>query len=171
MRNGKVALVTGSSTGIGAGVARALAKDGYDVAIHYNSSPEAAQKVAADCEALGVRTCLLHGDTSDAEVPRRLVRETVEKLGRLDVDVNNAGITRFQRLREITAETMDSMYYLNYRGMILGASEAAKYMVENGVKGHDSFQHVDPRFCTAQRGRGIRRPEGGPEPYHCIVCD
>ena len=135
MRNGKVALVTGSSTGIGAGIARALAKDGYDIAVHYNSSPEAAQKVAADCEALGVRTCLLHGDTSDAEVPRRLVRETVEKLGRLDVDVNNAGITRFQRLRDITAETMDSMYYLNYRGMILGASEAAKYMVEAGVQG------------------------------------
>ena len=135
MRNGKVALVTGSSTGIGAGVARALARDGYDIAVHYNSSPEAAQKVAEDCEALGVRTCLLHGDTSDADVPRRLVRETVEKLGRLDVDVNNAGITRFQRLREITAETMDSMYYLNYRGMILGASEAAKYMVENGVQG------------------------------------
>ncbi len=51
------------------------------------------------------------------------------------MDVNNAGITRFQPLREITAETMDSMYYLNYRGMILGASEAAKYMVENGVQG------------------------------------
>lgn len=135
MRNGKVALVTGSSTGIGAAVAKALARDGYDIALHYNRSPERAQEVQAEIEALGVRTCLLHGDTSDTEVPRRLVRETVEKLGRLDVDVNNAGITRFERLREIKAETMDSMYYLNYRGMILGASEAAKYMVENGVQG------------------------------------
>lgn len=135
MRNGKVALVTGSSTGIGAAVAKQLARDGYDVAVHYNSSLEAAQKVVAVCEAYGVRTCLLHGDTSDAEVPRRLVRETVEKLGRLDVDVNNAGITVFQRPRELTAEVMDSMYYLNYRGMVLGASEAAKYMVENGVQG------------------------------------
>jgi len=135
MRNGKVALVTGSSTGIGAGIARALARDGYDVAIHYNKSSEAAEKVAADCEAMGVKTCLLHGDTSEADTPRRIVRECVEKLGRLDVDVNNAGITRFQRIRDITAEIMDSLYYLNYRGMILGASEAAKYMVENGVKG------------------------------------
>lgn len=139
MRNGKVALVTGSSTGIGAAVAKALARDGYDIALHYNRSPERAQEVQAEIEAMGVKTCLLHGDTSDAETPRRLVREAVEKLGRLDVDVNNAGITRFQPLREITAEIMDSMYYLNYRGMILGASEAARYMVENGVQGSIIF--------------------------------
>ena len=135
MRNGKVALVTGSSSGIGAAVAKALARDGYDIALHYNRSPERARGVQEEIEAMGVRTCLLHGDTSDAEVPRRLVRETVEKLGRLDVDVNNAGITRIQTPREITAEIMDSMYYLDYRGMVLGASEAAKYMVENGVQG------------------------------------
>ena len=139
MRNGKVALVTGSSTGIGAAVARALARDGYDIALHYNRSPERAQGVCEEIQAMGVRTCLLHGDTSDVEVPRRLVRETVEKLGRLDVDVNNAGITRFQTLREITAETMDSMYYLNYRGMILGASEAAKYMVDTRGQGSIIF--------------------------------
>jgi NAD(P)-dependent dehydrogenase (short-subunit alcohol dehydrogenase family) len=135
MRNGKVALVTGSSTGIGAGVARALAQDGFDLAIHYNRSEEAAKKVAADCEASGVKTCILHGDTAEADTPRRLVRETVEKLGRLDVQVNNAGITRFQATRDITAEVMDSLYYLNYRGMILGASEAAKVMVESGTNG------------------------------------
>ena len=70
MRNGKVALVTGSSTGIGAAVAKALARDGYDIALHYNRSPERAQEVQAEIEAMGVKTCLLHGDTSDAETPR-----------------------------------------------------------------------------------------------------
>jgi NAD(P)-dependent dehydrogenase (short-subunit alcohol dehydrogenase family) len=139
MRNGKVALVTGSSTGIGVGVATALAKDGYDIAIHYNNSKTEAEAVEAKIKALGVNTCLLQGDTSDPEVPRRLVRETVEKLGRLDVDVNNAGMTIFEPSREITVEVMDKLYSLNFRGMIIGASEAAKYMVENGIQGSIIF--------------------------------
>lgn len=139
MRNGKVALVTGSSTGIGAAVALALAKDGYDVAVHGNASPERAADIQEKIEACGVKSCLLFGDLKDPETPRRLVRETVEKLGRLDVDVNNAGITRFERIREVTPEIMDSMYYLNYRGMILGASEAARYMVENDIHGSIIF--------------------------------
>ena len=139
MRNGKVALVTGSSSGIGAAIARALARDGYDIALHYNRSPEKANAVLEEINAMGVRTCLLQGDTADADVPRRLVRETVEKLGRLDVDVNNAGFTRMEKIRDLTVEIMDSTYKTNYRGMILGASEAAKYMVENGVKGSIIF--------------------------------
>ena len=68
---------------------------------------------------------------------RRLVRETVEKLGRLDVDVNNAGITRFQRLREITAETMDSMYYLNYRGMISWSIRSRQVYGRKWRSGHN----------------------------------
>ena len=139
MRNGKSGRLSQVQVpASAAGVARArLARDGYDIAVHYNSSPEEAKKVAADCESFGVRTCLLHGDTSDAEVPRRLVRETVEKLGRLDVDVNNAGITRFQRLREITAETMDSMYYLNYRGMISWSIRSRQVYGRKWRSGHN----------------------------------
>lgn len=135
MRNGKVALVTGSSTGIGAATAKALAKDGYDVAVHYNSSEEDGKKVLEAVQACGVKGCLLHGDTADKKVPERLVKETVEKLGRLDVMVNNAGITIFEDTLEITPEVMDKLYNLNFRGMILGASAAAKYMIANGVKG------------------------------------
>ena len=139
MRNGKVALVTGSSTGIGAAVAKALAKEGYDIAVHYNRSPERANQVLEEIKSYGVNAVLLQGDTSDPEVPARLVRETVEKLGRLDVDVNNAGITRMGRTRDITVEVMDQLYALNFRGMILGAQEAAKYMIENGVRGSIIF--------------------------------
>ncbi len=136
MRNGKVALVTGSSTGIGAGCALALAREGYDVAVHYNSSPIEAEKVLKQIhEETDVRTCLLQGDTSERDVPERLVKETVEKLGRLDVDVNNAGITIFEEAHEITADVMDKLYNLNFRGMVLGAVAASKYMIENDVKG------------------------------------
>lgn len=135
MRNGKVALVTGSSTGIGAAVAKQLARDGYDVAVHYNSSREEGEKVLAAVRAAGVEGCLLHGNTAEVDVPDRLIAECVEKLGRLDVLVNNAGITRFEDLREIKPETMDSLYNLDFRGMILCAKAAANYMVDHGVAG------------------------------------
>lgn len=135
MRNGKVALVTGSSTGIGAAVAKQLAADGYDVAVHYNSSREEGELVFEAVRTLGVNACLLQGDTADIEVPDRLIAETVEKLGRLDVLVNNAGITRFEDLRNIKPETMDSLYNLDFRGMILCAKAAANYMVDNKVEG------------------------------------
>ncbi len=164
MRNGKVALVTGSSTGIGAAVVKALAKEGYDVAVHYNRSPERAQEVLEEVRSYGVNAVLLQGDTSDPEVPARLVRETVEKLGRLDVDVNNAGITRMSRTREIQVEVMDQLYALNFRGMILGAQEAAKYMVENEVKGsiifNTSIRAFNPHSSDAIYGglkAGINR--------------
>ena len=154
MRNGKVALVTGSSSGIGAAIAKQLARDGYDIALHYNRSPEKAQAVLAEVQAAGVNAVLLHGDTADAETPRRLVRETVEKLGRLDVDVNNAGFTRFEKIRDLTVELMDQTYKTNYRGMILGASEAAKYMVENEVKGTIIF-NTSIRGFAAHSDDGI----------------
>ena len=135
MRNGKVALVTGSSTGIGAAVAKQLARDGYDIAVHYNSSREEGEKVLETVRAAGVNGCLLHGNTAEVDVPDRLIAECVEQLGRLDVLVNNAGITRFEDLRDIKPETMDSLYNLDFRGMILCAKAAANYMVENGVQG------------------------------------
>jgi NAD(P)-dependent dehydrogenase (short-subunit alcohol dehydrogenase family) len=139
VRNGKTALVTGSSKGIGAGVALALAADGYDIAVHYSSSEKQALEVKAQIETMGVHACLLQGDTSDAEVPGRLVQETVSALGRLDVLVNNAGITLMEELREITPEVMDKLYRINYRGMILGAGAAARYMVENEIRGSIIF--------------------------------
>ncbi|MGI6189186.1 MAG: SDR family oxidoreductase [Clostridiales bacterium] len=135
----KTALVTGSSRGIGRAIAIALAKDGYDIAVHYSRSKEDALEAADIITDLGVKVCVLQGDTGDPEVPGRLVREAVEKLGRLDVMVNNAGITIFEEIRDITAEVMDRLYQVNFRGMILGASEAARYMVENGVKGSILF--------------------------------
>lgn len=135
MRNGKVALVTGSSTGIGAAVAKQLARDGYDVAVHYNSSREEGERVLAAVREAGVNGCLLQGNTAEIDVPDRLIAECVAQLGRLDVLVNNAGITRFEDLREIKPETMDSLYNLDFRGMILCAKAAANYMVENSIAG------------------------------------
>ena len=130
VRNGKVALVTGSSSGIGRGVANALARAGYDIAVHYSSSEDKAKAVVEELKVYGVNTCLLQGDTGDPDVPARLVSETVAALGRLDLLVSNAGFTKFETLLDITVETMDALYQVDFRGMILMAQAAARYMVE-----------------------------------------
>jgi NAD(P)-dependent dehydrogenase (short-subunit alcohol dehydrogenase family) len=154
MANNKVALVTGSSKGIGRSVALALAKAGYDISVHYAASPEQALESVRDMEAAGAMTCLVQGDTGDAAVPERIVKETVEKLGRLDVIVINAGFTVFETITEMKAETIDRIYSVNFRGMVLCAQAAARYMVGNGVKGSIIF-NSSVRSCSAHSNDGI----------------
>ncbi len=139
MRNGKAALVTGSSTGIGAGIARSLAAAGYDVALHCNSSRAKAEQLQQELAQYGVNTCLLQANIAEPEVPEQLVQKTVEQLGRLDVLVNNAGVTVIQLPGEMSAAAMDHLYHVDFRGMVLGASAAAKYMKENGIYGSILF--------------------------------
>src|SRR6185369_13498848 len=90
--DGKVALVTGSSTGLGAGIAVALAEAGADVAVHGNSRDALA--TADRISGLGRRALALRGDLADRAVPADLVKRTIGELGRLDILVNNAGIIR-----------------------------------------------------------------------------
>ena len=139
MGNGKVALITGSSRGIGRGCAHSLAKAGYDVVIHHSKSQEAAEKTLAEVKAMGVKAILLQGDMGDVDVPQRLMDETLAQLGRLDVLVSNAGITRFERVTDLTPEITDMLYNIDFRGMILMARSASRYMVENKVKGNIIF--------------------------------
>ncbi len=154
MKNGKVALVTGSSTGIGAEVAVGLARDGYDVAVHCNRSFDAAQVVLHDIQQQGVNACLLQGDIGKPDVPERLVRQTVEQLGRLDVLVNNAGVTVIQKPQEMSAAAMDHLYNVDFRGMVLCASAAAKYMMEHQVKGCILF-NTSVRAFNAHTNDGV----------------
>src|SRR5215467_9133529 len=90
--NGKVALVTGGSRGIGAAIAKRLARDGADVAITYVSSPEKANAVVAEIKAAGRRGVAIRADSADAKAVVDAVNTTVSDLGRLDILVNNAGI-------------------------------------------------------------------------------
>jgi 3-oxoacyl-[acyl-carrier protein] reductase len=88
---GKVVLITGASTGIGAAAARAFAQHGCSVAVHYNASRKAAEEVAADVRSLGGQALLVGGDVTDPAAVPRIVAETLAGFGRIDVLINNAG--------------------------------------------------------------------------------
>src|ERR1700724_3594199 len=98
---GKRALVTGASRGIGAGIAKALAAEGADVAITYEKSAEAAAEVVSAVKALGRRAVAIQADSADAAAVRASVQKAVAELGGLDILVNNAGILRLGELKDI----------------------------------------------------------------------
>lgn len=100
----RVALVTGGSGGIGRAICLRLARDGFDVAVHYNSNAAAAEQVLAEIEALGQRAVALKADLSDSEACAALVQSCVEQLGGLDALINNAGVTADALLMRMTDE-------------------------------------------------------------------
>ena len=102
-----VALVTGSSRGIGRATALLFAKRGHDVVVHYRRDGEAAEATVNEAAALGAETLLVQGDLVDGDVPPRLLAETAERFGRLDVLVANAASTAFKPLQEVGARHLD----------------------------------------------------------------
>ncbi len=111
---GKVVLITGASTGIGAAAARAFAKAGAKVAVHYNASREAAERVADDVRSLGGDARLVGGDVTSAANVRRIVTETVAAFERIDVLVNNAGgLVARTRIEDYTEAFLHQVLALN----------------------------------------------------------
>ena len=129
---GKVALVTGGSRGIGAAIARRLAEEGAAVALTYASSAEAAEGVAAELRDLGVEALAVKADAAKAEEIRALVPQVVEKLGRLDILVNNAGIFAGGPLGETEEADFDATVEVNIKAVFLAAREAARVLPEGG---------------------------------------
>jgi len=128
----KVAVVTGASKGIGAGIAKALAADGASVVVNYASSKEGADKVVADIKAKGGKAVAVHGDVSKQADISKLFAETKKAFGRLDVLVNNAGVYEFSPLGEVTEAQFHKMFDLNVLGLILSSQEALKYFGPEG---------------------------------------
>jgi 3-oxoacyl-[acyl-carrier protein] reductase len=129
---GKVAIVTGASRGIGRATAERLARDGASVVVNYAVSGEEARAVVGAIEARGGKAIALQADIARLEDIARLFRETVARLGRLDILVANAGYACFKPMEEITEEDFDRTYALNAKGTYFCLKEAMRHMVDGG---------------------------------------
>jgi len=129
---GKVAVVTGASKGIGAGIAKGLAAAGAAVVVNYASSKEGADQVVAEIEGQGGKAIAVQGDVSKAADVQRIFAKTKKEFGRLDVLVNNAGVYQFAALAEITEEQFHRQFDTNVLGLLLATQEAVKYFGAEG---------------------------------------
>jgi 3-oxoacyl-[acyl-carrier protein] reductase len=131
--SGEVAWVTGSSKGIGRAISLGLAERGCDVAVHYNSSDDAAGEVGERIEALGRDVLLLKGDVTDAGDVRRMAGEIEDHYGRLDVLVNNAGsMVARATLAEMTEDTWDRVMDVNLKSVYLCSQAVLPMMKRRG---------------------------------------
>jgi len=124
--NNRVAVVTGASKGIGAGIAKGLAAEGAAVVINYASSKEGADRVVDEIVKAGGKALAVQGDVSKASDVRHIFAETQKTYGRLDVLVNNAGLYEFAPLEEISEEQFHRQFNTNVLGLLLATQEAAK---------------------------------------------
>ncbi|MEU0340954.1 SDR family oxidoreductase [Streptomyces bobili] len=130
--NGKVALVTGGSRGIGAATAVRLAREGADVALTYVNGKEAADDVVRAVEALGRRAVALRADSADAEEAAGAVGAAADALGGFDVLVNNAGVGVLGPLEDLSLADVDRVLAVNVRGVFLASRAAAGRMGAGG---------------------------------------
>lgn len=127
---GKIALVTGGSRGIGAAIARELGKQGATVVINYNHSREHADNVVADVIAMGSTAVAIQADIAESEPTRNLVDETVKQFGRIDILVNNAGITRDKSFRKMNEEEWHKVIDTNLSSAFNTCTVAIHKMLE-----------------------------------------
>jgi 3-oxoacyl-[acyl-carrier protein] reductase len=129
---GKVALVTGASKGIGAGIARAFGAAGASVIVNYASSRADAERVVADIVARDGRAVAVQGDVAKAADVKRLFDETIKAFGRLDVLVNNAGVYAFAPIEAVTEAEFHREFNTNVLGTLLTVQEALKHFGPEG---------------------------------------
>jgi 3-oxoacyl-[acyl-carrier protein] reductase len=129
---GKIALVTGGSRGIGAAVAKRLAADGASVAITYAKDTNSASAVVSAIELAGGKAVAIQADAADAKAVNDAVEKAVSTLGRLDVLVNNAGTAIPKKFEETTLEELDRVIDINLRGVFVATQAALKHMNDGG---------------------------------------
>ncbi len=130
--NGKVALVTGSSKGIGAAIAERLAADGASVVINYSSSAAPAEALVKRIQAAGGKAIAIQADLSNPADIGKLISSTAKTLGRIDILVNNAGVYKFLPLEAITVEHIDKHFNLNVKALLLTTQAAVPHFGPEG---------------------------------------
>ena len=125
----RAALVTGGAKGIGRAICRALAENGMNIAVNYAGSAAAAEETAAACRALGVQAITLQADVRTPEACQKLVEDTVAAFGRIDVLVNNAGITADKLLLRMTEADFDNVLAANLKGAFFCTKAATRFMM------------------------------------------
>lgn len=128
---GKVALITGASGGIGGETARRLAGAGVRLALHHNSNKAAAEALAEDIRSAGGEAIIVGGDVTDEAACAAMVEETLQAFGGLDILINNAGISSAIPFGEMTADAIDREFAVNVKSVILLTQAAAPHL-ENG---------------------------------------
>jgi glucose 1-dehydrogenase len=135
---GQKALVTGANSGIGEGVARALAAAGADVVVNYVSRPEDAERVVADLKTAGVTAMAIRADVSRETEVRSMFQEMIAAWGTIDILVSNAGLQRDAALVDMTLEQWNTVLGINLTGAFLCVREAAREMIRRGPRPHVS---------------------------------
>lgn len=158
---GKVAVVTGGSLGIGAGIVRRLAAEGVAVTLDFHTHSGEADAIAADIRGRGGRVLVVQADVSQVAGVRNLVERTVQQFGRLDIMVNNAGIEEPTPFTDVTEESWDRQIAVDLKGAYFGAQTAVKQMIAQGGGGviinissvHEDLPMVgNSVYCAAKGG-------------------
>ncbi|VVE87610.1 3-oxoacyl-ACP reductase family protein [Pandoraea bronchicola] len=129
---GKVAFVQGGSRGIGAAIAKRLAREGAAVALTYMASADRADAVVADIKAENGKALAIRADSADAAALHRAVRQAAEHFGKLDILVNNAGVLAWGTTEDLTLEDLDRTLAINVRSVFVASQEAARHMRDGG---------------------------------------
>lgn len=127
---GKVALVTGSSQGIGQAIAVRLAQEGADIAIDYRSHPEGAEETKSKVEATGRQGHVIKADLGVVSDVRQMIAEAIDRFGRLDILVNNAGIEKNASFWDVTEADYDAVLNVNLKGVFFATQAIAQHLLE-----------------------------------------
>jgi 3-oxoacyl-[acyl-carrier protein] reductase len=148
---GKVAIVTGASSGIGAGIAKAMAAEGATVIVNYSSSRKGADAVVHSIEAAGGKAIAVQADMSQSADVVRLFDTVMESHGKLDVLVNNAGIAVFEMVADLTEEAFHKQFNVNVLGYFLAIREATKHFGHSGgsIINISSILSTDPYLASS----------------------